>query len=137
LKKFATCGCVVALGLLAGCGSSDTKTVTQASTTPPPAAPATTTPSSGDSMGTVPQNMATGGEFDATKEDVLRAIEAKVESAASANGLTHVVAHCTADSPTRATCVVTGTNASGQQGDETDVIAIDQNDGSLTLVSQK
>jgi hypothetical protein len=133
--------------VVAGCGDKEKKTVTEQTSTPTtPSTPTTTstpstetstTPAGGDSMGTVPDDASSGGAFDATQDKVLRAIEGKVETAASANGLSHVVAHCSADAPDQVTCTVTGTTSSGAQGDETDVIKVDQDTGDLTLVSQQ
>jgi hypothetical protein len=136
LKKVTTLICLLVAGLVAGCGGG-TKTVTTPTTTPA-AAPTTTstTPAAGSSMGTAGA-MPASGNFDATQPQVLREIESKVDTAASANGLTHVVSHCSADSPSQATCTVRGTRSDGTQGDETDVIGIDQQTGNLTLISQQ
>jgi hypothetical protein len=137
LKKVTTLICLLAAGLVAGCGGGS-KTVTQPATTPAatPTTPTTTAPAAGSSMGTAGA-MPSSGNFDATQQQVLREIEAKVDTAASANGLTHVVSHCSADSPSQVTCSVRGTRSDGTQGNETDVIKVDQQTGNLTLVSQQ
>ena len=134
--------CLLALGLLAGCGGGGSKTVTQssstpASTTPSSTTPSTTTPSGGEQMGTVPQSASSsGGQFDATQSSVLRQIEAKLDTIASSKGLRHVVTHCSADSSTQATCTLKAVRPDGSQGNETDVISVDPNTGALNLVSQ-
>jgi predicted small lipoprotein YifL len=127
---------IAALAALAGCGSSGTKTVTTkqpaATSTPTTTQPTTTN----QSMGTVPQNMSSGGTFDAQDPAIQRQVEADADTAASNNGLTHVVTHCSADSSTQLTCSVRGTRPDGTQGNETDTIGIDPQTGHETLINQ-
>src|SRR4051794_1437435 len=140
MRIITALACVVALGLLAGCGSSDTKTVTTTASTPttttPPATttpPTTTTPTGTDmqgpvgTMGPPPQNT----KYDATDPTVLSHIEAALKDYVATKGIKNAQVKCTGVTPSQAKCQVTNP-ANGKS--VTATVAVNQTTGKLRIV---
>jgi hypothetical protein len=133
--------CLFAIGLVAGCGDEETKTVTQPVATPPPTTPTTppettTQPPPEQMMDTGPAGTMgppQGGEqYDATDPTVLSHIEDEIKEAVARRGISNAQVRCTGDNPSQATCVVTNP-ANGRS--VTVTVAVNQQTGALRITN--
>jgi hypothetical protein len=128
--------CLFAIGLVAGCGDEETKTVTAPVATPPPTTPTTTTPPPEQMMDTGPAGTMGppqgGGQYDATDPTVLSHIEDELKQALARRGITNAQVKCTGDNESQATCIVTNP-ANGRS--ITVTVAVNTQTGALRITN--
>ena len=141
MKTISALVCLLAVGLLAGCGDSETKTVTQ-----PAAAPTTTetqpTTTSTEPTTTQPSNTEMqgpagtmgpppgGNKYDATDPTVLDHIETALKAYAASKGIPGAQVDCEGVSPAEASCEISNP-ANGRS--VTATVAVNQQTGKLTI----
>jgi len=139
LKIISVIACLFAVGLLAGCGDSETKTVTQPAAQPTttetqPTTTETTTTEPTDtemqgpagSMGPPPG----GSKYDATDPTVLDHIEDALRAYAASKGIPGAQVDCEGVSPAQARCEISNP-ANGRS--VTATVAVNPQTGKLTV----
>jgi hypothetical protein len=146
MRKIGVGALMCATGLLAGCGSSGTKTVTH--TTPgttttttvsgtgttQASGPGSTTSSGGPVIGsTGTMGPPAAGQYVLTNQTVLQHLTNKLGSNLASHGYTHLQGSCRAFSQNQAQCEFTGVNPQGQQFDDTFTLTVNLSSGAFTV----
>lgn len=144
MRRIGVAALMCAAGLLAGCGSSSTKTVTHTSPgttttvtgtgTTQAGGPGSTTGSGGSVVGsTGTMGPPTGGQYVLTSHTVLQHLTNKLGNNLATHGYTHLQGTCRAYSQNQAQCEFTGVNPQGQQFDDVFTLTVNLSSGAFTV----
>lgn len=144
MRRIGVAALMCAAGLLAGCGSSGTKTITH--TTPgstttvtgtgttQASGPGSTTSSGGPVIGsTGTMGPPSSGQYVLTNRTVLQHLTNQLGMNLASHGYTHLQGTCRAFSQTQAECEFTGMNPQGQQFDDIFTLTVNLSTGKFTV----